>query len=363
MDWINFRQIVFKQKKTLLSIILGFVFVGVLIVLITPKTYKAQSVLLPESKESSLGSAGGLSQLASSIPGLSGISLPSSGADAFRPEFYPTIVQSTPFILALRDYQFFHSDFQSEMTLKSYMENDAPINPISYLKKYTIGLPGIILSSFRSEEDELPVIIESQPKDSISVKKLYRPSVGEFKFMKDLRDMVSVGVDKKTGLITISVETTNALVSANLAQFTQEYLVNFMEKYRNEKQKRVIIFLEGKQAELESQFLNDQSELAGFKERNFNVSSAFLLNKQENLASQYELSRNLYFNINSQLEQARINLNQQNPIFATIEPVYVPPLKNKPQTFLLLFLTGSLGIITAAIYLLVKNPTLLGNTE
>lgn len=361
MDFKAFQKIIIEYKGLLIGIVLAYLVLGLAIVFLTPKTFKAQSVLLPETKDSSLGNSGGLSQLASSIPGLGSFNLPAAGSDAFRPEFYPSIVQSTPFILEFKNHKFFHPDFNENLTIESYLQKYAPFNTFSFIKKYTIGLPGLILGIIRGTDEE--DLSKANEIVSSSNQTFYRPSVGEFKFLKDLRDMVAVSVDKKTGLITISVETTNAVVSAYLAQFTQEYLVDFMEKYRNEKQTRIISFLEDKKIELEKQFNEDQSKLANFKDRNFNISSASLINQQENLTSKYELSKNLFFNINSQLEQARIKLNEEHPLFATIEPVYIPPLKNKPQTFLILFLTGSLGIISAAIFILFKSPIKFGDTD
>jgi hypothetical protein len=134
-------------------------------------------------------------------------------------------------------------------------------------------------------------------------------------------------------------------------------LVDFVQKYRSEKLQQIVTFLLEKQTELEKTFLSDQAMLAAFKEQNFNISSPYLLNRQENLMAQYELSKSMYFSLSSQLQQAKVKLNEVTPIFLEIEPVMIPPLKNKPQTLLIIFLMGSQGVLVAAIYVLIKTPS------
>lgn len=356
MNFDEFISLAKSYKKSIIFIFVGFVFLGVFIVLVTPKSYKAQAKLLPESSGSSVGNLGGLGQLASSIPGMGSFSLPSYGSEAFRPEFYPAIIQSTPFLVSFRDYRFYHSGFQQNISVQGYLEDYAPFNFFSFLKKYTLGLPGIILSAIRGEGDVAGSGSSPQIDANLDSVEFFKPTVGEYKFLMDLKDLISVGVDKKNGSITIAVETTDAEVSAHLAQFTKEYLVQFIKNYRSEKQSQIVEFLNQMNKELEEKFLEDQSSLANFKEKNLDIRSPYLQNQLENLSSQYELSKSLYFSVNSQLEQAKIKLNEETPIFAEIEPVSIPAIKSKPQTMLILFLMGALGILAGALLLLIKIP-------
>ncbi|TNF44710.1 MAG: hypothetical protein EP311_00750 [Cytophagales bacterium] len=345
-----------SNKKIIFSIISAFVLFGLFLVLVTPKTYRAQSILLPESTGSSVSNMGSLGQLASSIPGLGSLALPGTGSEAFRPEFYPAIIQSTPFLVSFRDYQFYHSGFQQEVSIQSYLEDFAPFNFFGFLKKYTIGLPGIILSSIRGDNTALGESNSLERDSYVDSVGFFKPTVGEYKFLMDIKDLISVGVDKKNGSITIAVETTNAEVSAHLAQFAKEYLMKFIKTYRIEKQNQIVSFLSQMNIELKQKFLDDQSKLASFKEKNLDIRSPYLQNQLENLSARYELSKSLYFSVNSQLEQAKIKLNEETPIFAEIEPVSIPAIKSKPQTMLILFLMGTLGILSASLFVLIKIP-------
>jgi uncharacterized protein involved in exopolysaccharide biosynthesis len=342
-----------NYKSRVLGIFLAFLIFGVVAVLVTPKTYRAEALLLPEPKGNSSLGASGLSSLASSIPGFSGLNIPTSGSEAIRPEFYPSIIQSTPFILAFKSHTFYHLDFEEDLSILSYGEKYAPFDIWSFAKKYTVGLPGLILEVFRGPSNE----IISNNIIGAKQARFYRPSASEFKLLKTLKEIVNVAVDKKTGIIQINVETTNPVLSAELTEFTKNYLVDFVQKYRSEKLQQIVTFLLEKQTELEKTFLSDQAMLAAFKEQNFNISSPYLLNRQENLMAQYELSKSMYFSLSSQLQQAKVKLNEVTPIFLEIEPVMIPPLKNKPQTLLIIFLMGSQGVLVAAIYVLIKTPS------
>lgn len=341
-----------RAKRQIFAIIGVFLFLGIFYILITPKTFRAEAILLPEPKNSS-SPAGGLSQLASSLPGLGSINLGSSGAEAIRPEFYPSIVQSTPFLREFVAYTFYHSEFADSVNFRTYGQKYAPINPISILKKYTLGLPGMALTALRGESPS-PGSGQAEPVNS-SGESFYRPSVGDHLYLKDIKDLVNVSIDNKTGMIKVAVQSTDPIVSAYLTEFTKQYLIEYVTRYRQEKQLQQTNFLELKVKELEADFLDDQAKLAAFKERNYNISSAFLQNQLENLTSKYELSRNLYFSMATQLDQALIKLNEETPIFAEIEPVSIPAVKSKPQTMLILFLMGSLGILASALFVLVQS--------
>lgn len=352
MDFNLFLKHLEKSKFKVAGIILGFAFAGAFYILVTPKSYRAETLLLPESDKGS--SVSGLSQLASSIPGLGSFSLGSAGDGAIRPEFYPSIVQSTPFLQDFVDYTFYHPDYQDSLSLVSYGQKYAPTNPWSVLKKYTIGLPGIVISGFRGIGKEEKAETSVRPQSSVNG--FYRPTVGDHLFLNAIKEIVGVSVDKKTGFIRVSVQTTNPVLSAYLTEFTKDYLIDYVTVYRQDRQKRQVDFLEKRNTELEEKFLSDQSKLARFKENNLDIRSAYLQNQVENLSSRYELSKSLYFSINSQLEQAKIKLNEETPIFAEIEPVSIPAIKSKPQTMIVLFLMGSLGVLTAALFVLIKMP-------
>lgn len=354
MDFNLFLKHLERNKIPAIAIIISFALLGVIYVLITPKSYRAETLLLPESKSAS--SLGGLGQLASSIPGLGSIALGSSGSDAIRPALYPSIVQSTPFVRQFVDYTFYHPDFKDSLNLMSYGQNYAPTNPWSILKKYTIGLPGELISAVRTlgtDEKNPPSTIFDQVQKEEG---FYRPTVGDFKYLNAIKEIVSVTVDKSTGIIRVSVQTTNPVLSAYLTEFTKNYIVSYVTTYRQDKQIQQVDFLTARNEELEEKFLADQAKLASFKERNLDIRSPYLQNQLENLSAQYELSKSLYFTVNSQLEQAKVKLNEETPIFAEIEPVSIPAIKSKPQTMLVIFLMGSLGVLTAALFVLIKMP-------
>lgn len=350
MDVPQLIQTIQSLKRHLIIIVGGFLGLGILYILFTPKTFRAEALLLPEPKNSN-SSAGGLSQLASSIPGLGSINLGDTGAEAIRPEFYPSIVQSSPFLREFTSFTFFHPFLADSINFRKYGEEYAPVNPWSVLKKYTFGLPGVVLAALRGDPNNDGLVQTNS--DEI---KFYSPSVGEYLYFNAVKELVGVSVDNRTGMIKVSVQTTDPLLSAYLADFTKRYLISYVTRYRQEKQLHKVKFLREKVKELETKFLDDQSRLASFKERNFNISNAFLENQLENLTSKYDLSRNLYFSMASQLDQALIKLNEETPIFAEIEPVSVPAVKSRPQTMLIIFLTGSLGILVAAIFVLLKVP-------
>ncbi len=69
--------------------------------------------------------------------------------------------------------------------------------------------------------------------------------------------------------------------------------------------------------------------------------------EEERLTSQYNLIYAVYSDLAKQLEQAKIQVKQDTPVFTIIEPVSVPTKKSKPNRPMILiiwlFLGGVIG--------------------
>ena len=107
-------------------------------------------------------------------------------------------------------------------------------------------------------------------------------------------------------------------------------------------------FIEERYAEAKKQFEQKQADLASFRDANRNFGSAIAKTNEERLSNEYTVALNVYSELAKQREQANIQVKENTPIFAVVEPVTVPIERSKPKRGLICvaftFLGGFLGV-------------------
>ena len=116
-DIIRFIQVQFWR---IAAFALVFGLVGGLYAFTAQKEYQAQAIILPElQSSSSFGKSSSLGALA----GLAGIDLGMSGStDAIRPDLYPSIIQSLPFLMHLSTQSVYVSESKRNEILGEFLQ-------------------------------------------------------------------------------------------------------------------------------------------------------------------------------------------------------------------------------------------------
>lgn len=319
---------------------------GLVIAFGTPNQYEVVVTVLPERQNNQAG--GGIFRQLGGLAGAAGIDLSGfTSEDAIRPDVYPRIFSSLPFLLYISEQPLSVTVSNDQLTLKEYFSDHYDPGLVSYLTQYTIGLPGLILSSFKNEEPESePVVVEEGP---ISVSLEYE------KMLEGISDRISANYDTKTGIISVIVEMPEPRMAAEVAQLSLDYLLNYVRNYRLEKVQQNLSFTEGLVKESKVRFEQAQMDLAKFRDSNLNIMTASARTKEERLLAEYSLSSNLYSMLSQQLEQMKIKVQEETPVFSILNPVKIPNRKSKPKKALILMLSCVVGGLFSASYLLIKK--------
>lgn len=344
---INFSEIwnaIVKYKLSILLVTLIFTALGALFSLTLDSEYEAQVKLLPEvdSKLGGSSSSGGLGGL-SSLAGLAGINLNGAmaGADAIQPAMYPEIVQSVPFLLELSQAQVYSLRQKKFIKLADYLKQDNSNAPIPIFKKdkskaandlENISVPQGVLSS-----------------DLINISKQ------ETTALKELREAVSVEVDKKNNLIKITANTEDPVVSANLANLVLTQLRKYIIQYRTEKARKELSFLIDRQAEARKRYDQALFTLSNYKDQNRNVFLNVAKDQGKKLQYEVDLAFNVYSNLTNQTTEAKIKLQKETPVFKVLEPAQIPLKRSSPKRTLITAGSLLLGLFTALIGVFFKT--------
>ena len=166
----------------------------------------------------------------------------------------------------------------------------------------------------------------------------------EFETVKHLRDRINASIDQRSGVITISAEFSDPFVTAQIAEFTVNYLVDYITKYRIEKAHKDLAFVKDRYAEKEREFYQAQQALARFRDANRNIVTAAAQTEEQRLQGQYNLAFNVYNSLAQQFEQALIKVQEETPVIKILEPVQVPNERSKPRRSLIMVISVFLGV-------------------
>ena len=309
---------------------------GLIIGFSIPKTYKASTTLAPET-EKKMGSAVG------SIASMMGVSLDNS-VDAISVEMFPDVVASTPFICGLFDLpvQFERKDSVINTTLLDYMLEYQKSPWWSYVINAPFKALGWVMSIGKEKEsDELPAVLDPQnlPKKVRGVVKYFRENI-------------SVVVDKKTGKTEISTEMQDPLVVATVVEAVMENLKSYMSDYRTSKVRQDVENLTAIYEQRKQDYYDAQQAYAQYVDGNRSVALRSAQAESERLQQEMNLAYQVYSQVATQLEAARIKEQEAKPVFAVLEPVTIPNRKAAPSKAKMLVIFTFLAGCCAAAWVL-----------
>lgn len=338
IDVIALLTTLWQSRKFIVKTILVFLILGVLISLLSPVKYSASTVFVPQLG-SEVKAPSGLSSLAS----LTGINLSSGnqGGD-ISPLLYPNLSSNIPFKLALLSAPI-TEDTSDTLDVQSYLRSQqSGINILGTIKKYTIGLPGLLFSS--------------DATTSSSQSSLISLTEEEKELVKMLSEKYTVSVNEKEGYVAVSALDKNPVVAAELVRIITANLQDEIIQKRLEKVQNNLDFTQNQYNQKKLEFEKIQDRLARFKDRNQNISSSLFLNELERIQAEYSITLNVVTELATQVESAKLQVNKDTPIFSVIEPVTVPTERDAPNRKLIVLIWVFLGLVISSGFILVKEP-------
>ena len=337
IDLIALAKKLWDGRKTIIICTVVGLVLGVFVAMTSPKEYTASSVMVPQLGEGST-KLGGLSGLAS----MAGLNLNMNQTQELSPTVYPEIVSSVPFQLELMNEKFNFSDISEPVSLIDYYTKyKKKPSVIATVKKYTIGLPFLLLKAIKGEPKEikLPGNATDQPLILTKDQNLVR---------KKLSTMLSLDVNTKEGILTLSSRMPEAIVAAQVTEKAQELLQKKITEFKIEKAKDNLNFIQERYNETKKEFEKAQYNLALITDRNKDFTSGLPLIEKDRIQTQYTITYTVFQDLAKQLEQAKIQVKKETPIFTILKPVTVPSEKTKPKKMQILaiwlFLGGIIGI-------------------
>lgn len=333
IDLIALVKTIWAGRKTIFYAVGVCVFIGLVYAFASPAKYTASATLLP-SAEKKGGSMGNLGALA----GIAGINLgsmmgESSGIPA---EIYPQVVNCYPFLNEFIHQKFNFEKYRQPISIYDYVLADTVASFGSKIAKYTIRLPwtlkNAIFSRTKVEMDTVAV-----DYGVLNITKEHAQVLGSVK------DKFVIDVDKKTNLVTITVELKEPVLAAQYVQkgvmLLQQYIIN----YKTQQVRENLNFVQQRFDENKKEYEEAQMKFFDYKDNHRNIVSERVNLEYQNLSDAYDIASTVYKGLAQQLEQAKIAVKEETPVFTVLEPAKVPEEKSAPKKKIILMVSVFLG--------------------
>ena len=341
VDIIVFLKQIYQGRKFIILSAFVTAILGVIVALTTPNTYTSGATFIPQTGGDSKPSSG-LSGLAS----LAGISLGSMGVGSdIPPTLYPRIISSVPYKLDLLGETIEVSG--GEVILGDYLVGDGSgVSVLGTIKKYTIGLPGAILSLLRGTSTE--EVSEAQGE-------IYQINEDSRKLFEALNTKLILLLNEKEGFVTLEFSDEDKFVAAQVAELAKELLQERIIAFKNQSARELLDFTTKQYQENKTSYEALQDSIAIFKDQNLNISSSLYQNRLDRLERELNIASSVVEQLASQVEQAKLQVNKDTPVFTIIEPVTVPFERSAPKRSLIVVIWTFLGVVLSTGFVLVKD--------
>ena len=339
-DVIDLRLIFNKirEQKRLFYISLPITFVlSCILILCVPRYYTTNTMLAPEMGSDMGG--GTLGTLASSF----GINLAQTqSADAISPLLYPDLMRDNAFVTNLFDVKVVSADGEINTTyhdyLKKYQKQPWWSKAISGIKK---------------------IFISKKDKDSKSNGKKefdpYQLSESQNGIAEAIRNNVSLSVDKKTGVITLSVKAQDALICKTMADSIKSRLQTFITDYRTNKARIDLEYYTKLTQDAKNDYETARRNYSHYADANTDVILESYKATQTDMENEMQLKYNTYTTLMAQYQAAKAKVQERTPAFTVIKGANVPIKPAGPKRMFFVICMCFLATIITSIYIIYKQ--------
>ena len=347
-DEIDLAELIKKvwADRKIILIAMGVTFVlGIFIAIISPEEYEASTTLLPESSSSSQSRTG--SSLLRQFGGFLDLGI-SNGMTTLGTEMYPNITQSTPFYLYVMNENIYFSSLDTSVTVFKYFSEIKEKPLIEDIKRYTIGLPNLLLSlpeRLMKKPKPIHVPVSDSAETSQKTKdELLKLNGTQLSVISELKSRIVTEI-QEDGTVLVTAQMPDPYATAQLTELAVNYLTRYVTEYRIEKVQQDLEFTEKQYEEAKKRFIVAQERLASFTDRNTNMVTARAQTELERLQTESALAFSVYQGLAQQLEQAKIKVQEETPVFKELEPVQVPLRESEPNRKLIILSSVFLGVV------------------
>lgn len=343
--WV-IRYILAKRKLILYAVGIALV-VFTLLFFTKPKQYNSTASILPVSSKSSVSSNMGM------LASMTGMSMGTGvqSENVITPDLYPAVAASTPFMRKLINVPLKWKDKDTIMNAYEYAKQMEP-TAMDYVKAYTIGLPTTLANMISPPvTPDIDAILASNDiahensdasskESSFIVQDTY-----ERMAISTLMGMLLVEEDRSINAINVSATCEVPEQAAVLASSALDILQEIVTEYKTKRSSLALKFIEERYQLVNEDYEEIRKKYYAYKDSHRNMIDERVDVEYQQLSDQYELSYGLLKTIANQMEEAKLNVMEETPVFTVLQPAILPASHCAPNIMKYLLAGIALGLV------------------
>lgn len=313
IDLIPIVKKVWTGWKFIFTVSVFFAFIGIVVALLSPIVYTSSSTfILSSGIDDNKSSIGGVASLV-------GINLGGMTSDNQIPAtMYPTVVESVEFKRQLLD---------------EYIDQDKTIK----LKSFLIDYYSVNLDDFTTKNNEFFV------------------SEGDDNLFEILKKIINISVNEKDGFVSISANMPTSEYAANTCINARKILQTIVINTKIKSAKENLNFTQEQLNLKKIEFDEIQDRIAYFEDSNLNIINSKYKNELSKLKAEFQIINSVYTELSKRLEQSKLQVNQDTPVFSIVKEASMPVLRSSPKRTQIVLIFAVLGLFISAIYVISKD--------
>lgn len=331
VDWRKVFKEIWKRKKLYFIVVPIIMILASLYIVSIPRTYSTDTEIIPEAQGDLNCNSGALGSLASSF-GFDMSNLESS--DAITPMLYPDLLKDNGFIASLFKIKIITQDGKIKTDYFTYISK---YRKTAWWNKIIGGIKSKFAKKQASTNKQLDPYDLPKKTDDV---------------VKNIRNSLSIKVDKKTGSITISVSDQDPLVCKTIADSTRTRLESFITNYRTKKAKDDYAYYRKLTEDAHADYQKIRRQYGNYSDANEDVILQSVKSKQEDLENEMQLKYNAYTTLSTQMDAARAKVLAKTPAFTLIQGAAVPIKPESPKRMIFVLAWAFIAFVGTSIYVL-----------
>ena len=293
-----------------------------------PRYYRSEVSIAPESGESEM--SGGLASLASNF----GLNIGNGNSDAIYPQLYPDLMGSTEFIVGLFDVQI--------STLKDDVHTDYYDYLVFHQKKNYLTLPFFMAINWLNSKTKKPEAeIQGADGKRFDSFRLSRKTT-------DIVNLVKANIEcvysRTTNVVTVGVKDQDPLVCALLADSIKAHLQEYITDYRTKKARQDVAHYQQMRDSAELEYDKAMVAYSRYCDTHQNIILQSFQSERDKLENDLSLKQNVLTTMETQLQAAKVKLQERTPAFTTLTNATVPVKPAGPKR--MIFVAAMLFLAT-----------------
>lgn len=339
IDVMDIFRPIWLRRVFILKISIAFAVVGMLMSLLSEKRFTSTVAFIPQTSNEVGGIGGQLGGLA----GLAGFEFGAQNSgDEFPPSLYPKLLENIDFQMKILDSPLYLDGWEDSLTYRDYYLEMYKPSIVRRIADYTIDLPFKLIDAIRGNSNsELPTY-EISPV-------FRRLSKVEKRLIDTFFSQVGIDPDREQGYVTVSMSMPDPFLSAQMTNHVQTLIDDYLVDYKTQKAQQELNFIQNNFTQKKTEFQIAQNKLSSYQDRNLSLSTVSAKNELRILENEYNLALQVYTNLATKLEEAKLNLSKNTPLLTIIKPVTVPLRKSAPRTVFNTIIAALLGGLLALV--------------